>query len=144
MRGTVRVVPEPEDFDLPVPVEPPLPRAARFPWGTVFWSALGGLVALGTGLATTALIEELYTRATWLGTFGAVLAALAGLALLVICAREIAGLFRLASIEKLRARAELALAEDDRDAARAIVRESTAKLSQRRNWHAAAASWKHI
>ena len=61
--------------------------------------------------------------------FGAVLAALAGLALLVICAREIAGLFRLASIEKLRARAELALAEDDRDAARAIVRELTAKLS---------------
>jgi putative membrane protein len=86
-------------------------------------------VALGTGLATTALIEELYARATWLGTFGAALAALAGLALIVICIREVAGLFRLASIEKLRARAELALAEDDRDAARAIVRELTAKLS---------------
>jgi len=128
-RGMVRVVPQPEEFDLPVPVEAPLPAKRRFPWGTIFWSALGGLVALGTGLATTALIEELYARATWLGTFGAVLAALAGLALIVICIREIAGLFRLASIEKLRARAELALAEDDRDAARAIVRELTAKLS---------------
>jgi Domain of unknown function (DUF697) len=128
-RGTVRVVPQPENFDLPVPVEAPLPAKRRFPWGTIFWSALGGLVLLGAGLATTALIEDLYARATWLGTFGAALAALAGLSLLVLCIREIAGLFRLASIEKLRARADLALVEDDRDAARAIVRELTAKLS---------------
>jgi putative membrane protein len=128
-RGTVRVLPEPENFDLPVPIAPPLPRKRRLGWGTVFWSALGGLVTLGAGLATTALIEDLYARATWLGTLGAVLAALAGLALLVICAKEIAGLLRLASIEKLRARAEIALLDDDRDAARAIVRELTAALS---------------
>jgi putative membrane protein len=128
-RGTVRIVPQPENFDLPVPVEVPLPTKRRFPWGTVFWTALGGLVVLGTGLATTALVEDLYARATWLGTFGAALATLAALSLIVICIREIAGLFRLASIEKLRARADLALAEDDRDAARAIVRELAAKLS---------------
>jgi putative membrane protein len=128
-RGTVRVLPEPENFDLPVPPMPPMPTRRRLPWGTVFWSALGGLVTLGAGLATTALIEDLYARATWLGTLGAVLAALAGLALLVICAKEIAGLLRLASIEKLRARAEAALVDDDRDAARAIVRELTAALS---------------
>jgi len=128
-RGTVRVVPQPENFDLPVPVGAPVAARGRFPWGTVFWAALGGLVTLGTGLATTALIEQLYARATWLGTVAAVLAALAGLALGVMCLREIAGLFRLASIEKLRARAELALVEDDRDAARAIVRELTAKLA---------------
>src|SRR3954453_23377543 len=59
-RGTVRIVPQPENFDLPVPVTPPLPAKRRFPWGTVFWSALGGLVVLGAGLATTALIEDLY------------------------------------------------------------------------------------
>lgn len=127
--GTVRIVPQPENFDLPVPVEVPRPAKRRFPWGTVFWSALGGLVVLGMGLAMTALIEDLYARATWLGTFGAALAALAGLSLIVICIREVVGLLRLASIEKLRARAELALAEDDRDAARAIVRELSAKLS---------------
>ena len=127
-KGTVRVLPELDNFDLPVPIAAPLPKR-RFRWGTLFWSALGGLVTLGAGLATTALIEELYARATWLGTFGAVLAALAGLALLVICAKEIAGLLRLASIEKLRARAEAALVDDDRDAARAIVRELTAALS---------------
>src|SRR5215212_2274470 len=121
-RGTVRVLPEPENFDLPVPVPGPLPPKRRFRWGTVFWTALGGLVALGAGLATTALIEDLYARATWLGTFGAALAALAALSLLVICAKEIAGLLRLASIEKLRARADATLLQDDRDSARAIVR----------------------
>jgi putative membrane protein len=84
---------------------------------------------LGAGLATTALIEDLYARATWLGTLGAALAALAGLSLLVICVREVVALLRLASIEKLRARAETAIAQDDRDAARAIVRELTATLS---------------
>jgi putative membrane protein len=128
-RGTVRVLPEPENFDLPVPVEIAAPTRRRFPWGTVFWSALGGLVALGAGLATAALIEDLYARAAWLGTLGAALAALAGLSLLVICAKEVVGLLRLASIEKLRARAEAVLVDDDRDAARAIVRELTAALS---------------
>ncbi|MEJ0077576.1 MAG: TIGR01620 family protein [Alphaproteobacteria bacterium] len=128
-RGMVRVVPQPEEFDLPAIVEAMPSPKRRFPWGAVFWSALGGLVVLGAGLATTALIEDLYARANWLGTFGAALAALAVLSLLVICIREAVGLFRLASIEKLRGRAELALVQDDRDAARAIVRELTAKLS---------------
>jgi len=128
-KGTVRVLPQSENFDVPVPVAPPLPAKRRFSWGTVFWSALGGLVLLGGGLATVALIEDLYARATWLGTLGVTLAALASLSLLIICIKEIAGLFRLASIEKLRARAEAALLEDDRDSARAIVRELAAKLS---------------
>jgi putative membrane protein len=128
-KGTVRVRPEPENFDLPVPVAPPLPAKRRFSWGILFWSALGGLVALGAGLATVSLIEELYNRATWLGRLGLALAALAGLALLVICTREIVALARLASIERLRARAETAIAHDDRDSARAIVRELTATLS---------------
>jgi len=127
-RGGVRLTPEPEAFDLPVPVPPPPMPRKRFSWGGLFWSALGGLVALGTGLATTALIEDLYARAAWLGQLGIALAAIAMLALVVIIGREIAGLYRLASIEKLRARAETALAEDDRDEARDIVRTLTAKL----------------
>ena len=128
-RGMVRVVPQPEHFDLPVPVALPLPAKRRFPWGTLFWSALGGLTVLAAGLAATALIEDLYARATWLGTLGAGLAAIASLSLLVVCIREIVGLLRLASIEKLRARAELALVQNDRDAARAIVRELSAALA---------------
>src|SRR3954466_4722652 len=107
-KGTVRIVPQPQDFDLPVPVTPPLPTKRRFRWATVFWSALGGLLLLGAGLATTALIEDLYERATWLGTLGAALAALATVSLLMICIKEIAALLRLTSIEKLRTRAEIA------------------------------------
>jgi len=128
--STVRITPEPENFDLPVPVEASLPAPRRkFPWGGVFWSALGGLVVLSAGLATTSLIEDLYARAEWLGTVGGVLAGLAGLALVVICGKELFGIVRLATIEKLHARAVAVIANDDRDEARALVRELTATLS---------------
>jgi putative membrane protein len=130
LRGVVRVMPEPDSADITVPARAPVPVARRrFPWGTVFWSSLGGLVLLGLGLGVVNLIQDLYTRVEWLGAFGAALAALAALAFLVICCREVIGLVRLASIEKLRERAEATLANDDRDVARAIVRELTAKLS---------------
>lgn len=125
-RGSVRVVPEPENFDLPVPVAESsaimAPARRRFRWGALLWSALGGLAALGLGLGITRLIEDLYARAETLGMLGAALAAFAALALLVIAAKEAIALVRLASIEKLRARAEATLVSDDRDEARAIVR----------------------
>lgn len=121
-RGTVRIVPQPESFDLPVPVAPMAAPRRRFSWGTLFWCAAGGLTALGFGLATARLIEDLFARAEWLGTLGAALAALALLALVVIGAREAFALMRLASLEKLRARADAVLVSDDRDEARRIVR----------------------
>jgi putative membrane protein len=121
VRGAVRVTPE--SFDLPVPVPPPVPPRKRFPWGTVFWSALGGLVVLGAGLAVTALIEDLYARATWLGTLGATLAGIAAIALIVIAIREISSLLRLRSLEVLRFRAAAAIASDDREQARDVVRQ---------------------
>jgi putative membrane protein len=130
LRGVVRVMPEPDSADITVPARAPVTvTRRRFPWGTVFWSSLGGLILLGLGLATANLIQDLYARVEWLGAFGAVLAGLAALAFLVICCREVFGLVRLASLEKLRARAEATLVNDDRDGARSIVRELTAKLS---------------
>jgi len=129
--GAVRVTPEPQSFDLPVPVEvaTPLPARRRLRWGTVFWSALGGLVVLGGGLAVWSLIEDLFARATWLGTLGAGLAGIAGVALAVIVAKEVASLVRLGTIETLHGRAEAAIAADDRDAARMIVRELSTVLA---------------
>jgi putative membrane protein len=130
LRGVVRVMPESDSADITVPTQAPVALAPRrFPWGSVFWSALGGLVLLGLGLATVNLIQDLYARTQWLGALGAALAGLVALAFLVICWREVIGLVRLASLEKLRERAEAALTNDDRDAARAIVRELTSKLS---------------
>ena len=53
-RGTVRITPESDPALLPVPVEAPLlPVRRGFPWGAVFWSAVGGLVVLGLGLSVT-------------------------------------------------------------------------------------------
>jgi putative membrane protein len=103
----------------------PRPRR-RWRWPALFWSAVGGLVSLGAGLAVTRLIEDLFARAEWLGWLAAALAAAAALALVVIVAREAIGLARLATVENLRARAAQAIALDDRDGARAVVRDLVA------------------
>src|SRR6202012_2255799 len=101
-RGTVRVTPEPDPALLPVPVDAPmLPERRGFRWGTLFWTALGGLVLLGLGLSVTHLIEDLFARNEELGFVGLACAAVAALALFVILAREAFALARLATIEKL-------------------------------------------
>ncbi len=123
-RGTIQITPEPDPALLPVPLEETLlPPKRRSWWGTVFWSAAGGLVLLGTGLGVTRLVEDLFARNETLGWLGAVLALAALLALIVIIGREAFGLARLASIEKLHARASAVIASDDRTEANAIVRE---------------------
>jgi putative membrane protein len=93
----------------------------KIPWGTLFWSALTGLVLLALGLAVTNLVEDLYARAPWLGAVGLALALLAGLALLVMMLREIIGLARLATVEALRHRALAIIESDDRDGGRALI-----------------------
>ena len=93
---------------------PPMKRSRRWGWGSVFWSAASGLVLLALGLAITNIVEELFARAPWLGVAGLALAAIAGLAVLVLAMREIAALVRLGSIDKLRDRAQLAIQSDDR------------------------------
>jgi putative membrane protein len=124
-RGTVRVMVEPEP-SLPVVVEPAPLRRRRFGWGTLFWSALGGLTALGLGLSVTRLVEDLFDRNEALGWLGATLAAVAGVAFVAIVLREAWGLWRLGSIEKLRQRGSEVLASDDRTAGRAVVRDALA------------------
>ena len=87
----------------------------------MFWSALSGLVVLALGLAIANLIEDLNARAPWLGAIGMVLALIAGLALLVVTLREIIGLARLATVERLRDRALAVIESDNRDRGRALV-----------------------
>jgi putative membrane protein len=98
----------------------------RPPWAAMFWVSAGGLVLLAIILGVVNLIDELLSRAAWLGGLGAALAALAAIALSVIIAREVAGLARLAAIDKLRARARAILASDDRAAGRALGRDLVA------------------
>jgi putative membrane protein len=124
MRGRgVVVTPDPEPA-LPVPIEPvPLPPKRRGRWGMLFWSACGGLVLLGLGLSVAHLIQDLFSYSDGLGYLGTVLAAVAVVALVVVIARETLGLLRLATVERLHARASEILINDDRNAGRAVVRE---------------------
>jgi putative membrane protein len=103
-------------------------RRRGFAWGTLFWSAAGGLVLLGLGLAATSFIEDLFARNAGLGSLGLALAALAATSLVVIIVREAAGLMRLAEIEKLRERAAAALATDERREGIAVAAELVALM----------------
>jgi putative membrane protein len=130
-RGTVRITPEADPAQLPVPIEaPPVPARRGFGWGTLFWVATAGLVLLGAGLGIVKLIEDLFARGETLGYLGLGFAAAAGLALAVVTGREAFGLMRLATIEKLHARATEVLASDDRAESRAIV-DDLMKLAHR-------------
>ncbi len=122
-RRHVVISPEPDMTNLPAVMEAASVSRRKFPWATLFWCALGGLVSLGFGLAVVRLIEDLFERNEWLGIFSLALAVLAAIALLVVVAKEAMGLARLAAIEKLRRRAVEAIATDDRDGARTLVRE---------------------
>jgi putative membrane protein len=122
--ASIRVLPEDDAFAAPVPIDSPLPPARKgFRWGALFWTALAGLVSLAAGLAVSRLIEDLFARSATLGIAAAVLAAMAGVAFLVMVGRELYGLLRLAAIEKLHARAAAVLLSDDRDEARMIAAE---------------------
>ena len=99
----------------------PLGARRRTPWGTIFASALGGLLALGFGLALERWIADLFAAVPWLGWLALGLAALAGIAFLAILAREIAGVWRERRIERLRESALAALRVRDHAAAKAVV-----------------------
>ncbi|MBR1245454.1 TIGR01620 family protein [Bradyrhizobium sp. AUGA SZCCT0169] len=121
-RGTVHITPEPDPAQLPVPIDRPLVPARRgLRWGTLFWTATGGLVLLGLGLGVVNLIEDLFARSQTMGYVALAFAVAAALALTVVIAREAFGLARLAAIEKLHQRAAEVLLSDDRAASRAIV-----------------------
>jgi putative membrane protein len=122
-RTTVLITPEPDATALPVVLERPPARRRGLPWGSLFWSALTGLVTLGFGLAVVKLVEDLFARSQSLGYFALALATLAAIALAAVAFREVAGLIRLNAVERLRERAEAAIATDDRESARGVVQD---------------------
>lgn len=121
-RGTVQITPEADPASLPVPLDRPLlPPRRGFRWGAMFWSAVGGLVLLGSGLGVVNLVEDLFARSQTAGYVALAFAIAAALALAVVIGREAFGLARLAAIEKLHARATAVLLSDDRAESRAVV-----------------------
>jgi putative membrane protein len=107
------------------PAETPGPSEPkrRGPWTAMFWIGAFGLAVLAVGLGVVNLIEDLASRAAWLGGVGVVLAVVAAVALFAIVAREAVGLARLSAIENLHERAVEILGSDDRSAGRALVRD---------------------
>jgi putative membrane protein len=122
-RGTVQIMPEADSAQLPVPIEKPVVPRRAFGWGTMFWGGVAGLVLLGLGLGVAQLIEDLFARSESLGIIGIFFTFAAALALGVITLRELLALVRLATIEKLHARAAAVLLSDDRDESREIVKD---------------------
>lgn len=126
--GRAVVIAEPDAF-APPPVqeaETPLQDATRARglsfWARLFWSALVSLLSLAAGLWFWKLVEDLFRTNVYAGWLGLGLAAAGGVALLVLLAREVAGLMRLAAVTELRARAEAAIAADDGIGAKQVVR----------------------
>jgi putative membrane protein len=122
-RRHVVINPEPERAIAAAGPVPASSRRRQWPWTTVFWSALAGLISLAAGMAVLSLIEDLFARAEWLGWMGLALATAAAVALIIIALREILGLLRLSTMEKLRGRAAVVIASDDREDGRALARD---------------------
>ena len=58
VRGAVQITPGGEP-QLPATIEPPTAPPRGFGWGTLFWSAVAGLVLLGLGLGAVNMIQDL-------------------------------------------------------------------------------------
>lgn len=129
------VVPATDDpFDLPDTISaPPRPSkpVRRKSWlGRLFLVTAGLLVSMAIGLWLDSLIRDLFSRADWLGWAAAGLAGVAGLCLFIILIREIAAIFRLRSITRIKSAAEQAYADDDAKHARSVIRDLTGLLSE--------------
>ncbi len=106
-------------------------RRSLFSWGGLFWSALTSLLLLALGLWFTQLVEDLFRRTPALGYAGAVLIALAVLALVVLALREIFAIGRQRKIAQLHIGFAQARERDDTATARTLVRELTALYEKR-------------
>jgi putative membrane protein len=111
---------------------PPPARESRRGWGSVFWSAAGGLFFLWLLLWAQQTVLSLLGQNGWFGWAAVVLFGIAGFAFFMIAAREIAGLLRLSAITSLRRRAEAALVAEDTGEARAAASQIHAMFKERR------------
>ncbi len=79
-------------------------------------------MSLAIGVAFDSLVRDLFARAEWLGWLALALIALFVFALLALVGREVAGLFRLKHLARLRLACDEAAVSNNRDAAVAALR----------------------
>ena len=124
--------------DAPVPVRSgdavleemaaPPPPATSF-WSRLFWTGFGSLVSLAFGIAVSTLIDDLFTRAQWLGWVGVAALALFLVGGFVLLGREVFALRSLARLDTLRERAAKALLDKDDRAAAAVAADLVAAMA---------------
>ncbi len=102
-----------------------------FGWGGMLVGAVGGLLLMWVGAGLEAFLADLIVRSPIAGGVAAALLALAVVAAAVLAGREIAGILRARSIARLKARAEAALASDDRREGRAVLGELLSLYARR-------------
>lgn len=122
-----------ESYSDPSPDPETLPVSMRkMGWlARLLWATAGLLVSLGLGLALNALIENLFAENPWLGWVGLTILGLFLLALVAIVIREVASLWRLRTLDHLKARSALAFETDNLKEAKAILGELTAIYTSR-------------
>lgn len=119
--------PQPDLNELELVGPPAVARAAtlaagRTSWvAKLFWTGLIGFLGLAVSITAYDFVAGLIERNIWLGRAALALGGLACFALLIAAVRELAALSRLKKTDALRAMAERALAEEDRDLAMRAV-----------------------
>lgn len=107
------------------------PRRRALSLGKIAAGAFGLLLSLAIGLWLDGLIRDLFSRSDWLGYAAMAVLAVGLLALFLLLAREVVGLYRLEAVQNLKADAEKAAAEGRKPAARAVVRQLAKLISLR-------------
>ena len=121
-------------FDAPddaLATPPPPVARRRSKLTSIFLAAISVLISLALGLWADQLIRDLFARADWLGWLAFGVSIVAGLALIAILAREVAGIMRLGSVEKLRAKAISAVERNDPREARVLAAELSSFVATR-------------
>jgi putative membrane protein len=132
--GPVEVTPDAEDPFLALEAQAPAtvaPARRKLSLGSIAWTSLGILVSIAVGLWIDDLIRAMFDRSTWLGYAAIVVAAVFVLAVAAIVIREILGIWRLDSVQALKADAEAAIRERKPGPARAVLAKLAALLADR-------------
>ncbi|HBF29299.1 TIGR01620 family protein [Rhizobium sp.] len=115
--------------DAIVPIE--IPRKRRFSFMKLAGVAFGALFSLAAGIWIDDLIQNLFTRADWLGYTAITLLALGLFALFVVLAREVAGMYRLNAVQAIKDRGAALSQQGTASEARKLVKDIEALTRHR-------------
>lgn len=132
--GEVTLTPDEDDpFIAETIPAPPVaePRPRRFAFGKLAIGAFGILVSLALGLWADNLIRDLFARYQSLGYLALGALAIGLVALAVVIGREVAGLMRLETVQRLKEETAKAALERKAEPARAALHRLTSLLATR-------------